>query len=238
MILYPAIDMKDGKCVRLLQGRANDVTVFGDDPFVMAQKWKQEGAQYLHLVDLDGAFTGKSENLMQVKRIAQNIGIPTQLGGGIRTMADIENRLEQVGVTRVILGTVATENLQLVKEAAQRYPDRIVVGIDTKDGFVTVRGWVDKTTLTPVEFAMQMGDVGIKTIIYTDISKDGMMSGPDLRGTTRMVQETGLEIIASGGVSSLADILAVKEIGAQGVILGKALYTGAVSLQEGIYIAK
>jgi len=238
MMIYPAIDLKDGQCVRLLQGRQADVTVYGDDPVAMAIKWQQAGAQFLHLVDLDGAFSGTSVNLEVVTRIVQAVSIPTQLGGGIRSIADIEKRLDEVGVSRVILGTVAAENPNLVKEAAAKYKGRIVVGIDAHDGLVAVRGWVDKTNINPIDLAKRMKDVGITTLVYTDISKDGMMQGPNVEAIASMIQATGMDIIASGGVCSLVDILAVKAVGAQGAIIGKALYTGALTLQEALQAAQ
>lgn len=231
MIIYPAIDMKDGRCVRLLQGRAEDVTDYGD-PCEVARRWVQAGAKWIHLVDLDGAFSGQGKNREVIARIAQEQSIPVQLGGGIRTMADVEDRLELVGVSRVILGTAAVENPRLVKEACRAYPGRVAVGIDARDGFVAVRGWTERSDVPALELARRVRDAGVETVVYTDISKDGMMQGPSIEQTARMVRESGLRVIGSGGVSSLADIGALKEVGCAGVITGKALYSGAFTLAQ------
>ncbi len=233
MIIYPAIDMKDGRCVRLLQGRAEDVTDYGD-PCEVARRWAQAGARWIHLVDLDGAFSGQGKNREVIARIAQEQSVPVQLGGGIRTMADVEDRLERVGVSRVILGTAAVENPRLVKEACRAYPGRVAVGIDARDGFVAVRGWTERSDVPALELARRVRDAGVETVVYTDISKDGMMQGPSIEQTARMVRESGLRVIGSGGVSSLADIGALKEVGCAGVITGKALYSGAFTLAQAL----
>ncbi|WP_102411040.1 1-(5-phosphoribosyl)-5-[(5-phosphoribosylamino)methylideneamino]imidazole-4-carboxamide isomerase [Beduinella massiliensis] len=233
MIIYPAIDMKDGRCVRLLQGRAEDVTDYGD-PCEVARRWAQAGARWIHLVDLDGAFSGQGKNREVIARIAQEQSVPVQLGGGIRTMADVEDRLERVGVSRVILGTAAVENPRLVKEACRAYPGRVAVGIDARDGFVAVRGWTERSDVPALELARRVRDAGVETVVYTDISKDGMMQGPSIEQTARMVRESGLRVIGSGGVSSLADIGALKEAGCAGVITGKALYSGAFTLAQAL----
>lgn len=233
MIIYPAIDMKDGRCVRLLQGRAEDVTDYGD-PCEVARRWAQAGARWIHLVDLDGAFSGQGKNREVIAHIAQEQSVPVQLGGGIRTMADVEDRLERVGVSRVILGTAAVENPRLVKEACRAYPGRVAVGIDARDGFVAVRGWTERSDVPALELARRVRDAGVETVVYTDISKDGMMQGPSIEQTARMVRESGLRVIGSGGVSSLADIGALKEAGCAGVITGKALYSGAFTLAQAL----
>lgn len=233
MIIYPAIDMKDGRCVRLLQGRAEDVTDYGD-PCEVARRWAQAGARWIHLVDLDGAFSGQGKNREVIAHIAQKQSVPVQLGGGIRTMADVEDRLERVGVSRVILGTAAVENPRLVKEACRAYPGRVAVGIDARDGFVAVRGWTERSDVPALELARRVRDAGVETVVYTDISKDGMMQGPSIEQTARMVRESGLRVIGSGGVSSLADIGALKEVGCAGVITGKALYSGAFTLAQAL----
>lgn len=233
MIIYPAIDMKDGRCVRLLQGRAEDVTDYGD-PCEVARRWAQAGARWIHLVDLDGAFSGQGKNREVIARIAQEQSVPVQLGGGIRTMADVEDRLERVGVSRVILGTAAVENPRLVKEACRAYPGRVAVGIDARDGLVAVRGWTERSDVPALELARRVRDAGVETVVYTDISKDGMMQGPSIEQTARMVRESGLRVIGSGGVSSLADIGALKEVGCAGVITGKALYSGAFTLAQAL----
>lgn len=233
MIIYPAIDMKDGRCVRLLQGRAEDVTDYGD-PCEVARRWAQAGARWIHFVDLDGAFSGQGKNREVIAHIAQEQSVPVQLGGGIRTMADVEDRLERVGVSRVILGTAAVENPRLVKEACRAYPGRVAVGIDARDGFVAVRGWTERSDVPALELARRVRDAGVETVVYTDISRDGMMQGPSIEQTARMVRESGLRVIGSGGVSSLADIGALKEVGCAGVITGKALYSGAFTLAQAL----
>ncbi|MGI6176161.1 MAG: 1-(5-phosphoribosyl)-5-[(5-phosphoribosylamino)methylideneamino]imidazole-4-carboxamide isomerase [Christensenellales bacterium] len=231
MIIFPAIDIKNKKCVRLLQGRAQDETVYGD-PVQMAQKWQALGARYLHVVDLDGAFEGVSRNLPVVRAIVEKIDIPVQLGGGIRSMEDVEERM-QAGVRRVILGTAAIENEALLKEAAQRYPGRIAVGIDAKNGVVATRGWLEDSGIEAYELALRVKEWGIDTVIYTDIEKDGMLTGPNFEATRKMM-DTGLQVVASGGVSSLEDISRLKKMGVYGVITGKALYDGKIDLARAL----
>jgi len=238
MRIYPAIDLKDGNCVRLLQGRPQDATVYGADPVAMATRWAEEGAEYLHVVDLDGAFTGKGKNLEAVSRICKTVGgLPVQLGGGIRTMEDIEKRLV-LGVARVILGTAAISDPEFTAEAAKCFPEQIMAGIDAKDGFAAVRGWVEVTKVRAAELAKQLRDLGISTCVYTDISKDGMLQGPNLEATLEMQQQSGMELIASGGIGSLEDIRALKNLGIHGAITGKALYDGRIRLSEAIAAAK
>ncbi|MGI6004762.1 MAG: 1-(5-phosphoribosyl)-5-[(5-phosphoribosylamino)methylideneamino]imidazole-4-carboxamide isomerase [Christensenellales bacterium] len=234
MIVYPAVDIKDGKCVRLRQGKADDASVYADDPAVMAKRWADAGAAALHVVDLDGAFGGEGKNLAAVERIVKIAGIPVQLGGGIRTIEDMALRLEEIGVKRVILGTVAVERPDLVEEAARRWPGRIVVGIDAKDGRVTTRGWVRTEKVSPIELALEMKALGIDTIIYTDIARDGMLSGIGRESTKALIDATGMHIIASGGVGSLSDIAEARQIGARGVIVGKALYDGAIHIKDAL----
>lgn len=238
MILYPAIDIKDGKCVRLLQGRAEDVTVYGDDPALMAERWISAGAQRLHVVDLDGAFTGEGKNLFAVERIVRAAGkVPVQLGGGIRSLADIERRFE-LGVARVILGTAAISSSGLVEDAALRFPGRIVAGIDAKDGFVAVRGWVETTRTTALELANRLSEIGVLECVFTDIARDGMLGGVSLEATREMVEKSNLEVIASGGVSSLEDLENCRAIGCSGAIIGKAMYDGRIDLAEAIRLIK
>lgn len=239
MLIFPAIDIRDGKCVRLFKGDFAQETVFSDKPAKMAQKWESQGAQFLHLVDLDGALAGASRNLETVKEILAAVDIPVELGGGIRTMENIDEVLA-LGVRRVILGSVAVKNPALVKEACTKYGDRIVVGIDAKDGIVAVDGWgvsgdVDVTTL-----AKEMKKAGVKTIIYTDISRDGTLEGVNVEATARLARESGVNIVASGGVKSTADIEALKPYekdGIEGVIVGKSIYMGTLDLQQAIEIA-
>lgn len=232
MIIYPAVDIKNGKCVRLIKGEARSVTEYGD-PYEMAVKWSNMGAHWLHIVDLDGAFSGVSANLSAIERIAKDCEIHIQLGGGIRTMDDITRRME-MGVARVVLGTAAIENPTLAKEAALKYPGRIAVGIDMKKGTVAVRGWTKNSDMKPLELALQMKGYGIKTIIFTDISRDGMMMGPNVTETKSLMDATGLEVIASGGVRNLDDIGAIQTAGIQGAITGKALYEGTLELSQAL----
>ncbi|MDD6134500.1 MAG: 1-(5-phosphoribosyl)-5-[(5-phosphoribosylamino)methylideneamino]imidazole-4-carboxamide isomerase [Selenomonadaceae bacterium] len=239
MLIFPAIDIRGGKCVRLLKGDFAQETVFSDKPAQMAKKWEEQGAKFLHLVDLDGALSGKSCNLDTVKEILAVVNIPVELGGGIRTMENIDKVLA-LGVRRVILGSVAVKNPALVKEACAKYDDRIVVGIDAKDGIVAVDGWgvsgdVDVTTL-----AKEMKKAGVKTIIYTDISRDGTLEGVNVEATAKLARESGVNIVASGGVKSTADIEALKPYekdGIEGVIVGKSIYMGTLDLQQAIEIA-
>ncbi len=233
MIIYPAIDLKNGVCVRLKMGDMEQATQYGE-PSEVAQKWQQLGAQYLHVVDLDAAFAGVFSNYDTVAKILKTVSIPVQLGGGVRCMSDIDLRLKDLGIQRVIIGTAAIENPQLVEEAAAKYPGRIVVGIDAKDGRVATRGWASDTGEDPVRLALEMKKRGIKTIIYTDIARDGMLTGPNVAAVQHMAEQTGMEIIASGGMSVPDDVINVRASGAQGVIIGKALYTGGIKLEDAI----
>ncbi len=233
MIIYPAIDIIGGKCVRLQQGSYSDVTVFGDSPVDMAKKWESLGAEYLHVVDLDGARSGKSENAEIIAQIAKTLKIPVQIGGGIRTLETIEAYLSG-GLSRVILGTSAVNNREMLISALKEYKDKIAVGIDAKDGKVAIHGWEKTSDFTAVDFAKEVEALGTKTIIYTDISRDGMLKGPNLQAMKEMADSVSLNVIASGGVSKLADIVDLKQTGVSGVIVGKALYTGNVNLKEAI----
>ena len=232
MILYPAIDLLDGRAVRLRQGRREDVTDFGD-PVALARRWREKGAQWLHLVDLEAAFDGQSRQLPLLERIVAAFGGPVELGGGLRTMEDIRLRME-AGVRRCIIGTAAAENPDLVREACERWPGRIAVGIDGKNGRVALRGWVTTAELTAAELALQMKAAGVTTVIYTDVSRDGMMQGPNVSATRALIAQTGMEIIGSGGVSSLRDVAALREAGCAGAILGRALYENAFTLEEAL----
>lgn len=234
MRLYPAIDLKNGKCVRLIQGDYNQVTVFGDEPETMAKRWEALGGRFLHLVDLDGAKAGKGINDEAVKRILQSIHIPVELGGGIRTLEDIEAKLA-MGVSRIILGSVAVTQFELVEEAVKRFgTERIVVGVDAKGGKVAIEGWQQVTAIDALAFCKKLEAVGVGTVIYTDIAKDGMMQGPNVEETQRLVVNTGLHIVASGGVATLEDLRRVEAIGVEGAIIGKALYTGDIALEEAV----
>ena len=227
MRIYPAIDIKNGQCVRLKQGRFDDMTVYGSDPVAMAKKFVSMGASYLHIVDLDGARMGAGYNSGIISRIIESCKIPVQTGGGIRTMRDIEDR-----ISRVILGTAAISNPEIIKEAVKVYGDKIAVGIDAINGRVAIHGWEKVSNVSAIDLCKNMKELGVKTIIYTDISKDGMMIGPNIEGTKEIVEATGIDIIASGGVSSVLDIEKADEAGAHGVIIGKALYQGSINLTE------
>ena len=232
MKLYPAIDLHDGKCVRLYKGDYNKVTEYGD-PVKQAKKWKSLGATYLHLVDLDGAKEGKSLNLESVERIIKEVDIKVELGGGIRTISNIENILSK-GVDRVILGSSAL-NLEFVKEAINKFGnDKIVVGIDCKNMMVATRGWLDVSEINAIDFAKKLKEIGVKTIIFTDIAKDGTLEGINANQTKMLIDETHLDVVASGGAKSINDILKAKEIGAYGIILGKSIYSNAIDLKEAI----
>ena len=233
MIIYPAIDLKNSVCVRLKMGDMDQATEYGE-PSEVALRWQQMGAGYLHVVDLDAAFAGEFSNYDTVAKILRTVSIPVQLGGGVRSMADIDLRLGKLGIQRVIIGTAAIEDPELVEEATAKYPNRVVVGIDAKDGRVATRGWASDTGEDPVRLANDMKKRGINTIIYTDIARDGMLTGPNVAAVKNMAEQTGMEIIASGGMSVPEDVTAVKEAGAQGVIIGKALYTGGIALSEAI----
>ena len=231
MQIYPAIDIKDGKAVRLTQGKFDDVTVFNDEPAEAAKAWVDAGASYIHIVDLDGARYGKSFITDIIKSIRSKYTVPIQTGGGVRTMEDITERIE-AGASRVIIGTAAVKNPELVKVAVGIYGDKIAVGVDAKDGMVAIAGWEEVSDVSAVELCLKMKGCGVKTVIYTDISKDGMMCGPNLVSTKELIDKTGLEVIASGGVSSMEDLENVEKIGSAGVIIGKALYNGALELGD------
>lgn len=230
MILYPAIDLKDGQCVRLLKGEMSEATVFNDDPASQAAAFEAAGAEWVHLVDLNGAFAGRPVNGSAVEAILARITVPAQLGGGIRDMATIEAWLEK-GLSRVILGTVAVENPDLVREAARAFPGRIAVGLDARGGLVATRGWAQETDMQVTDLARAFEDAGIAAIIYTDIDRDGAMGGPNVAATEALARAVEVPVIASGGVSSMADLVALRDTGViAGAISGRALYDGAIDL--------
>ncbi|MBQ5850793.1 MAG: 1-(5-phosphoribosyl)-5-[Lachnospiraceae bacterium] len=229
MIIIPAIDIKGGKCVRLTQGNYDKESVYFDDPVSVAKNWKEKGVKYLHLVDLDGALEGKRINGEIIKDIASTLDV--ELGGGIRTMENIEEAFSY-GVKRVIIGTSAVKNPELVKNACQRYGDRIIVGIDAKGGMVATDGWTKVLDISAVDFGLQMKALGVTNIIYTDIAKDGMLSGPNIKELVTMQSATGINITASGGVSSLRDIEELKNHDFYGAIVGKAIYEGKIKLED------
>ena len=236
MLVIPAIDLHEGKCVRLLRGERDKVTVYSLDPVEVALKWQSQGAGLLHLVDLDGAFSGEPVNSPVIARIVSSLDIPVQLGGGIRDMVVAKNALS-LGVSRIILGTAAVEKPHLVKELVATYGEKVVVGIDARDGIVAIKGWVEGSDMKAVEFAQKMQRIGVEEIIFTDISRDGTLEGPNTEALGAMAAALEIPVIASGGVSSLKDLRALKEIshlGISGAIVGQALYTGRFTLKDAI----
>ncbi len=237
MVIYPAIDVKDGKCVRLVQGKFDDVTVYSDDPVEMALEFEKIGAEYLHVIDLDGARFGEPQNIAKISEMAVKLGIPVQLGGGIRTIETIEIILCK-GIQRVILGTSAVKQPEIVKKAVQTFGNNLAVAIDAKDGMVAIEGWEKISDYKAINFAKAMEDLGAQTIIYTDISRDGMLNGPNLKAMEKMAKAVAMDVIASGGVTTIQDIKSLKNVGMAGAIIGKALYTGDIKLKEAIEAAK
>jgi phosphoribosylformimino-5-aminoimidazole carboxamide ribotide isomerase len=234
MILYPAIDLKDGQCVRLLRGEMSEATVFGDDPAAQALKFQDAGCEWLHLVDLNGAFAGKPVNAAAVRAILAAVKVPCQLGGGIRDMATISMWLE-TGLARVILGTVAVENPDLVRDAARAFPGQVAVGIDARKGRVATKGWATETDIMATDLARKFEDAGVAAIIYTDIDRDGAMGGPNIAATETLARAVPIPVIASGGVSRMSDLLALRDTGViAGAISGRALYDGAIDLSAAL----
>ena len=240
MIIFPAIDLRGGKCVRLFKGDFSRETIFSDNPSAVAVKWEEMGAQYLHVVDLDGALQGETKNREAIRSILGAVHIPMELGGGLRSLESIKRALTG-GIQRVILGSAAVENPLLVQEACHRFGDRIVVAIDARrDGIVATQGWESSGNVSALDFAKQMADYGVKTVIYTDISRDGTLSGLNLEGAIELSKVSGLRVVASGGVRSLEDIRAVKAhetAGIEGVIVGQAIYSGRLDLKKALRIA-
>jgi len=236
MIVIPAIDIKNGKCVRLQQGRMDRETVFGEDPAAMARRWEVDGAEMIHVVDLDGAIEKKPRNLVSIKRILDAVKIPIQVGGGIRDIATIEMYLS-VGIRRIIIGTEAIRNPALVQAACRKYPGRIVVGIDARKGLVAIEGWIETTQTRAVDLARRFEQSGVVAINFTDIHRDGMQTGPNLEATRELAESVSIPVVASGGVSTLKDIrnlIPLEPFGVIGVITGKALYAGTLNLKEAI----
>ena len=234
MKLYPAIDMKDGKCVRLKQGEFKDITVYCDEPWKVAKYFEENGASFIHLVDLDGALKGHSVNEESIKRIVSEVNIPCELGGGIRTARDIE-RVLSYGINRVIIGTKAVSSPEFVREAVEKFgSEKIVIGVDAKDGFVAVEGWEQLSDKTALSMCLTMKELGVKHIVYTDISKDGMLAGPNVAMTKKLTDETGLDIIASGGVSGAEDLRSLAAAGIKGAIIGKAIYENRINIQDAV----
>jgi phosphoribosylformimino-5-aminoimidazole carboxamide ribotide isomerase len=233
MEIIPAIDLRNGRCVRLFQGDYKRETVFDEDPLKVAVRWQKLGARRIHMVDLDGAAAGESVNFNIVKSIAATVTAPTQLGGGIRTMETIDKILT-AGVERVILGTIAVENPELVRTACRKYPGKIILSIDARDGLVATRGWLKATSIKAIDLAKEMVNLGVTRFIYTDIKKDGTLSGPNYAALSELMQEIKLPVIAAGGVSSLENLRELRRIGVEGAIIGQALYTGNIDLKQAL----
>ncbi|MDD5702059.1 MAG: 1-(5-phosphoribosyl)-5-[(5-phosphoribosylamino)methylideneamino]imidazole-4-carboxamide isomerase [Dehalococcoidales bacterium] len=234
--IIPAIDLRHGQCVRLYQGDYEQETVFSENPLEVALQWQSLGAPRIHLVDLDGAASGDVVNLDVITSIASVVLVPTQLGGGIRSLETI-TRILKLGVERVILGTVAVEDSAMVREACRKYADYIIVSIDARDGQVSTRGWSKKTRLKAVELALDMRALGVRRFIYTDIARDGTLTGPNYHALTELVDAVNRPVIAAGGVSSVENLKVLKKIGVEGAIIGKALYTGDIDLKEALEVA-
>lgn len=234
MRLYPAIDVKDGQCVRLKKGLFNEVTVYSEIPYEIAKGFEEAGAQFIHTVDLDGALKGHGVNAETIKKICSSVNVPVQMGGGIRTLENIQEVLE-LGVYRVIIGTKAVENPDFIKAAIDRFgAEHIVVGVDAKDGLVAIEGWEKVSDKTALSLALAMKDIGVQTIVYTDISKDGMLAGPNVEQTKILSDKTGIDIIASGGMSCMDDLTHINDAGIHGAIIGKAIYEKRIDLKEAV----
>jgi phosphoribosylformimino-5-aminoimidazole carboxamide ribotide isomerase len=230
MILFPAIDIRGGKCVRLIQGDYDRETVYHDSPAEQAKEWERQGAEYIHVVDLDGAKTGNSLNSEAIGEITKAVKIPVQVGGGVRTMETIDSHIAK-GVSRVIIGTAAIQNPEFVEEAVAKYADKIAVSIDARNGLVATDGWTETTDVRAVDLMGRLADIGVKTVVYTDIAKDGMLQGPNFDELQLMNNASDIDIIASGGVSTAEDIAILREMDLYGAIIGKALYEGNLSLE-------
>lgn len=239
MLIYPAIDLRAGRCVRLVEGNPENETVYSDDPSAMACLWQKEGASWLHVVDLDGAFSGSPKNLDVLREIITSVDIPVQVGGGIRDLAVVEEILG-LGAARVIFGTVAITSPEMVAEACSKYGEAIAVGIDARDGKVAIEGWGVTVRKNTLELAEEMKKMGVRRIIFTDIWRDGTLKGPNVAAVEEVVRATGIKIIASGGVSTLDDLRSLKKLeslGVEGVIMGKSLYAGTIALKDALVIA-
>lgn len=231
MIIFPAVDIRNGKCVRLLKGDFNKETVYGDNPVEMALNWESQGAKYLHIVDLDGARTGLPKNFEIIKKIIKSLKIPVQVGGGIRSV-DTAREVINAGAERIIIGTSAVTDPDMILYMADELGEKLAVGIDSKEGFVAIQGWEDKSSKATLEFVKEIEQIGVKTIICTEISRDGTLQGPDLEGIKSLVKQTSIDIIASGGVGCLNDLIELKQSGAAGAIIGKALYSGNITMKQ------
>ena len=237
MLVIPAIDLKDGKCVRLLQGKRDAVTVYSNDPADTAKRWESYGAKLLHIVDLDGAFSGNQKNLDAIMQIRKSVKVVLQVGGGIRDSGNLL-RLFSAGIDRVIIGTAAVEDPEFLTYSCNKYPGRVLTGIDAKEGMVAIKGWEEITSITARELAKRLEMIGVAGIVYTDIKRDGMLSGPNIEATREMVENSGIPVIASGGISCMEDIKSLMKIkDLWGAITGKAIYSGALDLREAIRFA-
>ena len=239
MLIIPAVDIKNGKCVRLFQGRFDSETVFSDDPAAMAKRWENEGAEIIHVIDLDGAVEKSPKNLNSIQRIIESVEAYIQVGGGIRTAKTAKMYLD-LGVKRVIIGTEAIKNPKFVKDACKAFPDQIVVGIDARDGLVAIEGWTETTRIKAVDLARRFEDCGVAAINFTDIHRDGMETGSNIEATRRIAQAVSIPVVASGGVSTIEDIkklMPLEAAGVVGVITGRALYSGSLSLKEAIEVS-
>ncbi|MEW9702250.1 1-(5-phosphoribosyl)-5-[(5-phosphoribosylamino)methylideneamino]imidazole-4-carboxamide isomerase [Paenibacillus sp. SI8] len=235
-IIYPAIDIRDGKCVRLVQGDYNQETVYNTNPLEVAQAWEAQGASWIHLVDLDGAKAGHPVNDKLIGQIAQSVKVPVQIGGGLRTEQDVDHMLS-LGVSRVIIGTAAIENREFVYSLLAKHGEKIAIGIDARDGYVATRGWLETSQVKAEDLAVELAERGAKTFIFTDISRDGMMEGPNTQAIAQLAKISGQTVIASGGVSQMDDLVRLAEHaegGVGGAIVGKALYTGSIDLREAV----
>ncbi len=236
MLVIPAVDLKGGRCVRLTQGRFDKEQIFSDDPVEIAQIWQKKGAKRLHVVDLDGAFHGQPKNIETIKQMVKSLDIPIQLGGGIRDIETIEKYIS-IGIDRVIIGTSAVVDTGLVKKAVTKYNDKIIVGIDTRNGMAAIKGWLEVSELKGLNLALKMQDLGVKRIIYTDVTRDGMLTGPNVDNISEILDKTEINIIASGGIASVEDLLELKKLKRkrlEGAIVGKALYLNKIDLREAI----
>jgi len=233
VIIYPAIDLKSGKCVRLYQGKMSKAEIVAEDPIETALNFEKKGAQFLHVVDLDGAIKGKPQNMNSLLSIVSKLNIPVQIGGGIRDLDTIKELID-AGAARVILGTIALENIELVYECVKKYKEKIAVGIDAKNGFVAGRGWINVSSINYIDLAKNIEKAGVKTIIYTDISRDGTLKGVNIQELKLLKDNVNSNVIASGGVKNIKDLIQLKEIGVEGVIIGKAIYNGDIILEEAI----
>ena len=238
MIIIPAVDIKNGKCVRLVQGRKEDETVFSDDPAAMAEKWAQAGAELIHVIDLDGAFEKSPENLAAIRKILQTVDTPIQVGGGIRNESTVRRFLD-MGVERVIVGTEAINHPEFVERISGMYPGRIIVGIDARKGLVAIEGWTETTRVKAVDLAKRFENCGLAAVNFTDIHRDGMQTGPNIEETRRLAEAIHIPVVASGGVATIQDIhnlLPLEAVGVIGVITGKALYSGTLDFKEALRV--